>query len=173
MTLRAIAALALAALAVHEARYLLVPDGHAEAGHGYLVVAPGALGLLLAVAAGRSLGALGRRAPRGRGVTWAAATASLVAIHAGQEVLERLLAGGGPLDAGVLLVVPLCAVAGAAVAVALRRAEQLLVDAVAPARAPRARLAVPVQLAPRAPAFAVVAAGLARHLAGRAPPAFG
>jgi hypothetical protein len=174
MTLRATALLALAAFAVHEARYLLVPDGHADAGHGYLTVAPVLLGLLLALAAGRSLAALGRRTlPAGRGLTWAAASAALLGLHGAQEALERLLAGGGPVDLGVLVVVPLCAVAGAVVAAALRRADELLADAAAPALAPRLRLAAPALVAARAAARSAAATGLARNLAGRAPPSFG
>ncbi|HEU4656191.1 MAG TPA: hypothetical protein VFR97_01635 [Capillimicrobium sp.] len=174
MTLRAAALLALAAFAVHEARYLLVPDRHADAGHGYLAAVPVVLALLLALAAGRALGSLGRRRAAGRGLTWAAASAALVGVHGVQEALERLVAGGGPVDAGLLLVVPLAVVAGALVAVALRRAERLLDEASAPARAPRPRGAFAVT--PAAPTGGLVVAaptGIARHLAGRAPPAFG
>lgn len=174
MTLRAAAVLALAAFAVHETRYLLVPDAHADAGHGYLAAAPALLGLALALAAGRTLVALGRGERRaGRGPSWAQAATALLAVHAGQELLERVLAGGGPLDAGALLVVPLCAAAGALVALALRRAERLLRDASAPARAPRVRPAGPVALLVPAGPPARVPAVLLRHLAGRAPPAFG
>jgi hypothetical protein len=174
MTLRVTALLALAAFAVHEVRYLLVPDAHADGAHGYLAAMPVVVALLLALAAARSLAALGRRpGPAGRGVTWVAATAALLALHGAQEGLERLLAGGGPIDAGVLVVVPLCAIAGAAVAAALRRADRLLAEATAPAGAPRARIAAPAVLVARTPSLVVAPAGLARNLAGRAPPAFG
>jgi hypothetical protein len=174
MTLRAAALLALAAFGVHELRYLIVPDGHADAGHGYLSAAPVLLALGLALATGRTLALLARGRVAGRGLSWAAATAAIVAIHGGQELLERLLAGGGPVDPGLALVVPLAAVAGLVVSGLLRRTDRLLAQAVAPpASAPRVRPpAVTLLLAPpdrRAPA----PAGLARHLAGRAPPAFG
>ncbi|MBX5442715.1 MAG: hypothetical protein IRZ32_14465 [Solirubrobacteraceae bacterium] len=174
MTLRAAAVLALAAFVVHETRYLLVPDVHADAGHGYLAAVPALLGLAIALAAGRTLVALGRGERRaGRGPSWAQAAGALLAVHAGQELAERVLAGGGPLDAGALLVVPLCAAAGALVALALRRAERLLRDAPVPARAPRLRpVAAPVPLPPAAPGLRPPAVRL-RHLAGRAPPAFG
>ncbi len=173
MTLRAAVLLAVAAFGVHEARYLLVPDGHAAAGHGYLAAMPVVLALATALAAGHSLVRLGRRTAGGRRLSWAAATVALVAIHGGQELLERLLAGGGPLDAGVALVVPLSAIAGAVVALALGRAERLLAQATAPARAPRVRLVAPIVLLARGDREVRVPAGLARHLAGRAPPAFG
>lgn len=174
MTLRAAVLLALAAYAVHEARYLLVPNAHAAAGHGYLEVAPVLLAGALALAAGRALGALGARRAAAPTLRWAAASGALLAIHGAQEGLEHLLAGGGPLDAGVLVVVPLSVLAGALVAAALRRADRLLVEATAPARAPRL-------VAPSAPAVragvprtaAIVPTGLARHLAGRSPPALG
>jgi hypothetical protein len=174
MTLRAAALLALAAFIVHEVRYLVVPDGHADAGHGYLAVAPVLLAGLLALALGRSLGALGRRPVPRRGLTWAAASGALLAVHVGQEGLERLLAGGGPVDAGALVVLPLCALAGAVVAAAVRRAERLLATAAAPARVPRpARLSAPALLVARTSTGHRSPAWLARRLAGRAPPAFG
>jgi hypothetical protein len=173
MTLRAAALLALAAFGVHEVRYLIVPDGHADAGHAYLAAAPVLLALAIALAGGRTLAHLGRGVA-GRGLSWAAATAAIVAVHVGQELLERVLAGGGPADAGLALVVPLAAVAGLVVSALLRRTDQLLTEAVA-APGPVGRLsplAGVLLLAPgdrRAP----VAAGLARNRAGRAPPRFG
>jgi hypothetical protein len=173
MTLRATALLALVAFGVHELRYLLVPDPHASAGHAYLAAAPALLALLLALALGHSLAVLGRAARPARGLSWIAASAALLAIHGGQELLERLLAGGGPIDAGVLLVVPLCAIGGALVAVGLRRADHLLREAAAPARAPRPLLCAPVPVLAAARGETAPATGLARHLAGRAPPAFG
>jgi hypothetical protein len=174
MTLRAAALLALAAFGVHGVRYLIVPDAHAAAGHGYLAAAPVLLALSIALAAGRTLALLGRGRVAGRGLSWAAATAAIVAIHGGQELLERLLAGGGPIDAGVALVLPLAAIAGLGVSVLLRRTDRLLARAVAATgRIPRVRPpAIILVLAPpqrRVP----IAAGLARNLAGRAPPLFG
>jgi hypothetical protein len=177
MTLRAAALLALVAFAVHEARYLVVPDAHADAGHGYLAAAPVLLALALALALGHTLVALARtraRAAAHRGPSWLAAASALLAIHAAQEGLERLLAGGGPIDAGLLVAGALCALGGVLVAALLRRAERLLREVGPPARARRTRIAAPLALAPRGPAPRIAAStGLARHLAGRAPPAFG
>lgn len=173
MTLRATASLALAAFGVHQVRYLLVPDVHADTGHAYLAGAPIVLALLLALAGGRALSQLGRRARPGRRLSWAAATAAIVAVHVAQEGCERLIAGGGPLDRGALLVVPLAAIAGALVAWALLRADRLLTEAVAPARAPRARPRGGASGASCPRTARATGRVLARHLAGRAPPAFG
>lgn len=174
MTLRAAVLLALAAYAVHEVRYLLVPNPHADAGHGYLVAAPVLLAGLLALAAGRALGALGTRRGAARTLTWAAASGALLGIHGVQEALEHALAGGGPLDPGVLVVVPLALVAGALVAAGLRRTDRLIATATAPARAPRLPHPPVTPLpVPAVRTAAVAATGLPRNLAGRAPPAFG
>src|SRR3954469_2666382 len=119
--LRATALLALGGFAVHQARYALVPDAHGAAAHGYLSVAPVVLALLLAAALARTL-----LAPaRGARWSWLAAGGALLAVHVVQEASERLIAGGGPVDAGVLLVVPLCAAAGWLIALALRESEAL------------------------------------------------
>jgi hypothetical protein len=175
-TLRATAALALAGYGVHQARYALVSSPHAETGHAYLhAVAPMLLALLLALALGRSLAGVARAArPAGAPVRWLACSAALLVLHIAQEGAERLLAGGGGLDASTLLAVPLCLAAGMLVAGALRGADELLEAAAAPrARASRARFPAspPVLLpAPPAPARAPALAG---HLAGRGPPALG
>jgi hypothetical protein len=179
LTLRTTALLALGGFAVHQARYALVPDHAGDRGHAYLVAAPLVLVLLAALALGHTLTALARRAhaapllraPRAR---WLAASGALLGMHLLQELGERIVAGGGALDAGTVLVVPLCLVAGAVVALAARGEEMLAAAAhQAAARAPRLVLdASPVALA--LPARTIPARrGLARHLAGRAPPALG
>ena len=175
-SLRAAALLALAGFGVHQARYALVPDAHGEGGHAYLhAIAPVALAALVALALGRSLAALGARRQAGSRAAasplarWLAASAALLVLHVGQEGAERLLAGAGPLDAGALLVVPLCLIAGAAVALALRGAEHLIVTAPG-SLAIRPRLAPASLPAPAGPAPPLLRI-LARHLAGRAPPA--
>src|SRR3954451_13713947 len=99
MSLRAFVLLALAAFGVHEARYLIVPDVHADAGHAYLTAVPVLLALALALALGRALAGLGRRSAASRALSWLACSAALLAIHVAQELTERLLAGGGPIDA--------------------------------------------------------------------------
>jgi hypothetical protein len=175
--LRASAVLALAGFAVHQARYAIAPDDHGAAVHGYLAAAPVVLALLLTLALGRSLAALAARAPAARRpVSRTSAAGALLALHAAQEIAERALAGGGVIDAGALLAVPLCLAAGAVVAPLLRTADRLLDDAAA-AAAPAAPRLVPLAapaallLPRRAPAPRRHA--LARHLAGRAPPALG
>jgi hypothetical protein len=163
--LRATALLALGGFAVHQARYALVPDPHGAVAHGYLAAAPVVLALLLAAALGRTL-----LAPaRGRRWTWLGAGGALLALHLAQEGAERVLSGGGPVDLGLLLVVPLCLVAGWLVALALRGSEELAAAAL-PA-APRARRVPLAVIAPAQPAPALARANVARHLAGRAPPA--
>src|SRR4051794_38102688 len=163
--LRATALLALGGFAVHQVRYALVPDPHGAVAHGYLAAAPVVLALLLAAALGRTL-----LAPsRGARLSWPAAGGSLLALHAVQELSERVIAGGGPIDAGVLLVVPLCAVAGWLVALALRGSEALA-EASLPVAA-RPRLVPAAVLLPSARRQIAARTGVARHLGGRAPPA--
>ena len=178
-TLRTTALLLLAAFAVHQTRYALVPDDAGDRGHAYLHAAPVVLALLAALALGRTLATLGDRgaaassaAPAAR---WLAASGAVLALHVAQEGAERLLAGGGPLDAGALVVVPLCLAAGALVALALRGADELLVaasSAAAAAARPAALADGVASLPPVRPGFAR-RARLARHLAGRAPPVLG
>jgi hypothetical protein len=173
MTLRAAALLALAAFGVHEARYLIVPDAHADAGHAYLGAVPVLLALGLALALGHSLSGLGRRRAPDRALSWLACSGALVAIHGSQELAEHVLAGGGPIDAGLLLVVPLSLVFGVAVSLVLHRAERLLGAAAAPGELPRPRVAGVAALMTLASRSAAAPAGIAHNLAGRAPPAFG
>ena len=173
MTLRAAALLALVAFGVHEARYLLVPDVHADAGHGYLSAVPVLLALALALALGRTLTTAGRGAPGGRGPSWAACTVALIAIHGVQEGLEHVLAGGGPLDLGLLLVAPLSAAGGLVVCALLRRTERLLEAAVAAGTVPRPRILAPAVIASGNPLCVPVPVGVPRHRAGRSPPCFG
>jgi len=178
--LRTTALLALGGFAVHQARYALAPDPHGAAGHGYLHAVPAVLVALGAVALARTLVLLVRRAAapvsRAPATRWLAASGALLALHVLQEGAERVLAGGGPLDRGALLAIPLCLVVGAVIAAALRGADELLEAA---ASAPLAPL--PRALLGAAPALSVVGTApvlprrgmLARHLAGRAPPALG
>jgi uncharacterized protein len=175
-----------AALAVHQLRYVLAYGGHAhellaEQGHAYLHSLTPWIVLALAAALG---GFLGRAASawrsgadgdaRASGRIWLAATAGLIAVYAGQELLEGLLAAGHPTGlAGVFghggwLAIPSAVIVAAALTLALRGAERLI------ARLARRHL-VPSGPAP-APAFPLRAARtrapapLASAAAGRAPP---
>jgi hypothetical protein len=177
-TLRATAALALAGFAVHQVRYALVPGTDAETGHAYLhAVAPMVLALLAALALGRSLaGIAGRRAlaaGHSPGRRWLACSAALLVLHGAQEGAEHLLAGGGGVDLGALLAIPLCLAAGALVALTLRGADELLSAAAPPARAPRTAFALTLSLLVPAAPVLVRARVLGAHSAGRAPPALG
>src|SRR4051812_13212949 len=111
----AAAAAVLAALAVHQARYGLVPESAAESHHGYLAYAPALFGLALAatlgVAFARLVAGADSTAPwrAGLAVRWLGATALLVGVHETQELLEghvAELAGHG-----AWLVLPLAAAA--------------------------------------------------------------
>jgi len=175
--LRTTALLALGGFAVHQARYALVPDAHGAQGHGYLHVVPALLVALASVALARTLVLLVRRAAapasRSSSARWLAASGALLVLHVLQEGAERVVAGGGPLDRGALLAVPLCLAAGAVIAAALRGADELLEAAVPAPFAPLPRTlpaalgaCFPVGTAPVAPRRGM----LARHLAGRAPP---
>ena len=175
-TLRASAILAFAGFAVHQGRYAIAPDHHGDAVHGYLAAAPVVLALLVALALGRSLAALAARTPAARRpVSPLTAIGALLALHVAQEAAERLVAGSAVVDPGALVALPLCVLAGAAVALALRGTERLL-DAAAAAVAPAARVALPA-VTPATVALHAAPAprlqALARHLAGRAPPVLG
>jgi len=177
-TLRATAALALAGFLVHQTRYAVVPDPHGDGGHAYLhATAPVVLALLVALALGRSLVALARpqaiAAPVSPVARWLASSCALLVLHAAQEGAERVLAGGGPVDRGVLLAIPLSMAAGALVALTLRSADDLIASAAAPPRLPRTHFAAPLPfLLPAAPAL-FRAGALGGQRAGRAPPALG
>lgn len=184
--LRATAALAVAAFALHQGRYLL---GYREAGgdtlaahgHGYLTLLVPLLALLAAAAAAQFLSVLARGdapAATGRrtrfGAVWLGATLALLATYAAQELLEGLLAGGHPDGAGALLAgggwwaLPLAVAIGLAVALLLRAAA-VAIEAAARRRRPavrRARRVAPPPASADLPALSV----FGRNLAGRAPP---
>jgi hypothetical protein len=186
-----IAVFPLAVLAVHHLRYLIAYGADATGalqaqGHAYLgAMAPlivvtfaSAVGGFLGKLAEHWKGAEAERAVRTRRL-WLAATLALVAVYAGQESLEGLLASGHPggltgiFGNGGWWAIPAAAAFGGGLSL-LMRGGQRLVHAVAAARVRSARPALPrplvfatqlasVALAPAAP--------LARRGAGRAPPA--
>lgn len=188
-TLRVAALIAVAALALHELRYLIGFGGDAGAalearGHGYLGAAGIVAALLAALAAAELLVAVRRSLRSGTsspqapfGVLWMAATCVLVAVYAGQELAEGVLVTGHPDGVATLaaangwVAAPLAVAIGAVVALAVRGSAA--VEALAAARG--ARGTAPARgLAPRRPApapeLAPPSSLLARHLAGRAPP---
>ncbi|MEA2255014.1 MAG: hypothetical protein QOG35_1059 [Solirubrobacteraceae bacterium] len=185
---RTAALLAAGALAVHELRYLLAfgtGADHALAGdgHAYLSVVHPAVGRLAAVA----LAPLVRVCARGGAVerqrrgtitrAWIAASARMAAIYAAQELAEGRLAAGHPGGLAALsahggwLAVPAALAVGALVALFLREAPRAVRRARAVAAALPRVAGAPVRAlalaSPQRPRTAV----LARHLAGRAPPA--
>jgi hypothetical protein len=187
--LRPAAAVAAAALALHELRYRLAevgPGGAAAtpAGHGYVPFAQAVAVLLLVVAGAAGLRATARGAdrrpgPGGLARDWARASAVLLLVHLGQEGTERLLAPGGAalgpeavLGGGAWVAVPLAIALGAVVALLLRgahHAERAVGAAARPrplgppgsAALPSERVAAPDRRLPGA---------LATGGAGRAPP---
>ena len=154
----AVALLAIGALVLHQARYMLAFGGGAGAelertGHGYLelllplLVALAAAGLIVSVVGP----ALLRHAP-GRDREWGATeraagyAAALVAVHLTQETAEGLLAAGHSLSleavlgTGGFVVLPLAMTLGAIASLvrgSLRRAERRLAVALDRARLPR------------------------------------
>jgi hypothetical protein len=186
--------IAVGALGVHDLRYLLAYHGHAGhelavQGHGYLHLATpliaGALVLAAAAFTTRVLRAYergdgdGPRPLPGTCRLWAFASVLLMSVYSSQEWLEGLLAQGhpgglaAPFGHGGLLALPLAAVIGLLIALALRGAAAAIAVAAARGRA-RLRsaehsLSLPVG---RSVWSAPPQGALARRLAPRAPPAF-
>ena len=183
-----------AALLVHQARYELAygvdaPRALAEQGHAYLSSTAPWIVLLAALALGASLGALVQRwaggagtdgrAPRVSAVrVWLLASAGLLAIFTGQELLEGWLAPGHAAGAAAVLgaggwwALPAALVVGGLLTLVLR-AGTVVQEALA--------ALAPLQLRLRAGARAVTGTllasaaprrsrPLARCAAGRAPP---
>lgn len=192
--LRGAALMPAAALLVHQLRYELAfgadaPRALAAQGHAYLSSLTPWIVLLAGLALGASLGSLVQRwadgraasaAPRATGVRlWLLASAALVAIYAGQELLEGVFAGGhaagfaAVLGGGGWWALPAALLVGGLLALALRVgvvAGEALAALAPPLRLSlRAALREARRLAPPVPALAVPAP-LARAAAGRAPP---
>jgi hypothetical protein len=179
--LRGAALIAVAAFVLHQLRYTLAPaDGAAHAEHAYIPFAATLVVLLLALAAGQLALRVARARDDGTGeadgrafrATWLMSSLGLVAIYAGQELLEARFAGApaeDPLSGGGRWALPLALVLGALVALALRWAGGAVRAAVrrAGTRSPRPGPVIRPVWRPATPASSV----LARHLAGRAPPA--
>jgi hypothetical protein len=119
--------------------------------------------------------ARGERAPSFARL-WLALAAVLLAVYSGQELLEALLSRGQhfgtavPFGEGGWSAIPLALVLGAAAALLLTGASRAVTGAARGARPPRLR---PLRGRSRRPVAPVRAPSqvVARHLAGRAPPA--
>ncbi|MDO8213743.1 hypothetical protein [Conexibacter sp. CPCC 206217] len=190
---RGMALLPLAALAVHQLRYMLAfgaqaPERLSEQGHAYLgsveaiavMLCAVALGSFLTRLAGAWCGGATTSAPsssrHGLLKLWAAGALVLAGIYSGQELLEGILAAGHPpgvegvLGSGGWLMLPLSVAIGGLLALLLRGARAVL-ELVRRVRA--ARPAAPVAQPPRLRPLPVVVPrrnALAGSAAGRAPP---
>jgi hypothetical protein len=171
---------------LHQLRYALGyagDGGHAleRHGHGYMELVVPLVAVLMALAGGRFIARLAevRRGcrpavwSRPPGRLWIAATLALLAIYAGQELVEGAVAAGHPAGLAALAAgggwwaIPLAAALGLAVALLTRGADVALAAAARRAPLPRSRPAnFAAILRPDLPRGRV----LARHLAGRAPP---
>jgi hypothetical protein len=184
---RAAALIAAGALAVHELRYLLAYGDRSGAeaaaqGHAYLASVTTVVAALLVLvvatfiarlaSGARAAGAASIHSPRR---LWAMVTIAVLAIFVLQESVEGLLASGHPagLDGvfghGGWLAVPLAAVIGALIALALRGAAASTVPAPGWSRSMR----WPIDAIPHRPVLIRREARpdpVARHMAGRGPP---
>ena len=186
LRLRAGALLGLGALSVHELRYLVgygQDAGRALSAHGhsYLTLATTLVVLGCILALGVFLAAIARGDGNRRGrrskllpVAVSAALA-LIAIYSVQELLEGLVASGHPSGvagvwgAGGWSAAPIASAIGVVIALLLRGAEAVLAHFGRGRTRLRWRGCVPAPRPPERPAIARQV-GLARHLAGRAPP---
>ena len=180
-----------AAFAVHQLRYWLAYGGHAGAvlerqGHAYLHSLVPWLVLLLAIAAGLFLRALGRafsghcsarRYTTSFVVLWAACAGALIAIYALQELLEALMASGHPAGVagifgyGGLWSIPASLCVGLVLAALLHGARWVLVATAERhvTTQARRRRATAVPSAPRN-VLVPVPAPVASGWSGRGPP---
>lgn len=189
-TLRVTAFLLVAALGVHELRYVLAYGGRASdelahQGHGYLMTLTPLVGVILAFALGGLLTGLARSGEREPPTTvrfrklWPLATAGLLVIYGSQEMLEGMLSPGHPgginaiLAGGGWVALPLALVGGLATALAVRIAEFVQRHAARPlviSIAWMVRLCAPPRLLALPPAWVRIERLIAMHLAGRGPP---
>jgi hypothetical protein len=179
LSLRAGALLAAGSLAVHELRYLVGygdEGGTATAGHDYLAWVAPLVALGLAVACGAWLARIGRRDGSAPTVTWLGATLSLAGTYGVQETIEALTAPGHP---GLLahdgwVAVPIVVAVGALIALLLQgvcAVDRMAARAAHPVAPLRAEPVAPLALTlPAAACLAPRPRGLARRVAGRAPP---
>lgn len=187
------ALLPVSAFTVHQLRYLLAYGGDASAmlqktGHSYLNSVVPWIGLLLALAVGGFLRALGRAfaghttVPRytlSLAGMWLACTASLIAIFVVQELLEGIFLAGhaagwvGVFGFGGWWAIPSAAIVGLVLATALHGALWALREAVryAVARRRWPRLRPTLVRLRRSDAVVLPFDTFARGWSGRGPPA--
>jgi hypothetical protein len=125
LTLRALVLIPLFALGVDHARASIACGPESEsclqaAGHGWLGVAGVALLVLYAAGLAVAVGRLAARRAPGVLALWLLGTAGVAAVCGGQALLAAALGDGAALGGGWLELTAFCAVAGAAVALALR-----------------------------------------------------
>jgi hypothetical protein len=190
LSLRGIALVPAAALALDHLRYLLAYRTHAgnvfEAeGHDFLGLLVPWIGLAVAVAIGAFLARLvrvwrGARADEGSDVSglalWATCSGLLLAIHILQEALELLLIPGNTglyvlLGTGMVWAALAAIAVGGALALALRGARALIVRASRRRRAGLRQPACAPRLGRPRSVSRLLVAPLAGSAAGRAPPA--
>lgn len=179
------------ALAVHQLRFLLAFGGHADSelarqGHSYLHSLVPWIVLLIGVAAGGFLWALGRAMGGQRSVSgyslslaalWAVCSVCLLSIYVTQEFLEGLFATGHPAGlAGVFgyggwWSIPAAVCVGLVLAAIFHGAGYVL-DEVAQRSASAPAVRAPVGAAPLRPrdALPLRPAPLAEGWSGRGPP---
>jgi hypothetical protein len=186
--LRVAALIGSAALGVHEARYLIAYGGQsgdelARQGHAYMPFATALVVALLALAAVQLLAAVTRAREGGAGTStrpaawklWLWASAALLGVYVGQELLEGLVAAGhadglaAVFGNGGWVCAPLALAFGALVAVGLGGAELAVCAAARRAVARRPQRAAAARR-PRVIDVARTSSPLAARLAGRAPP---
>jgi hypothetical protein len=179
LTLRALVLIPLFALGVDHARASIACGPEAEsclqaAGHGWLGVAGVVLLVLYAAGLAVTVGRLAARRAPGLPALWLLATGAVAAVCGGQALLAGALGHGAALGGGWLELLAFCAVAGAALALALRAAPAAvaLVRSLRPA-APRPRPPAPASSAILAPSRRGPRPLLAPSAPSRGPPALG
>jgi hypothetical protein len=186
------ALLPIAAVVVHQLRYMLEYGGAAgqalaEQGHGYMTSLAPWIALVTAVGIGGLLGTFarawrGKAGAHGNGVTtlsvWVAASVALIAIYTGQELLEGFFATGhaaglaGVFGAGGWLAIPVAHTVAIVLALVLRGTDAIVKRMLR--RRSREVARAPHELTPVAPRrLGRKLAPLAAAAAGRAPPAAG
>jgi hypothetical protein len=183
-----------AAFAVHQLRYMLAYGGHASielqrTGHSYLHSVVPWLVLLLALATGGFLRALGRafgghtspaRFTLSLTAIWLVCSAALVAIFACQEFLEGLFATGHPagwvgiFGYGGWWSIPVALCIGLVLAAVLHGARWLVQEVARKQARPHAAVIGPAPLVARpSDAVLVAPAPLVNGWSGRGPPRLG